>query len=63
MFKALRKRWWVALVVLGVMLIAPLSVSATTAPEALQIMAAVIEGILRAGRDAYCATGTVPLCP
>ena len=35
MLKFLRKKWWLFLVLLGVMLFLPLSVSAVTAPDAL----------------------------
>ena len=35
MLKFLRGRWWLALVLVGVMLVLPVAVSAVTAPDAL----------------------------
>ena len=57
------RRWWVLLLAVGVMLAFPLAVGAITAPEVLQVLEAVIQGVLTAGRDAYCALGVAPLCP
>ena len=61
--KALRRRWWVGLVVLAIVLVAPLSVSAATNTEIIAILNAVINGVVAAGRDAYCAAGVPALCP
>ena len=74
MLKFMGRKWWVGLILVGVMLILPFSVSAITMPEVLQILAKVIEGVIenvaegiegvgKAGRDAYCAAGISAFCP
>lgn len=52
-----------ALVLVVVMLFAPLSVVAATNADIIAILKEVIDGVVRAGRDAYCAAGVVALCP
>ena len=41
------KRWWLSLVIVGVALLLPLSVSAVTAPDALAGLKEAIDGLVR----------------
>ena len=63
----LRRRWWVAPIVLLIVLLFPLSVSAATDSQIILVLGKVIEGVvdgvIKAGRDAYCAVGVTALCP
>ncbi len=58
-----RRRWWLIFPVLGLVMLAPLPVAALTESEVLGVLGAVIQGILTAGRDTYCALGVAALCP
>ena len=41
----------------------PLYATAATNADIIAILKEVIDGVLRAGRDAYCAAGVIPFCP
>lgn len=60
----MKKRILVILAVLvPVMLLMPFTAAAVTNPEIISMMQAVIQGVLSAGRDAYCAAGVAAFCP
>lgn len=44
-------------------LLLPFSVAAATNADIIAILREVVDGVIRAGRDAYCASGVVQLCP
>ena len=59
----LLRRWWLLLVVLGVMVLAPISVAAITNSEVIAILNAGITGLRTLVQDAYCAAGVNAFCP
>ena len=58
-----KRLWFIVPVVLGALLILPLTAAAATNTEILALMNGVIQGILSAGKDAYCAAGVAAFCP
>ncbi len=52
----------VGVFIMALMVIAPFTVAAVTNTEAIAIMKEVINGVLRAGEQAYCASGVEILC-
>ena len=63
LIKFLAKKWWVFVIVLGFLAIAPISVAAATNPEIIAILKEVLASMRQAGQDAYCASGILALCP
>lgn len=53
----------IAIFVFLALLLTPLAVAGATNADILAILNATIDGILKASRDAYCASGVAPLCP
>jgi len=54
---------WIGLALALVLVLAPVGVSVATGSPALDRLTTVIEGVISAGRDYYCATGVTQLCP
>lgn len=59
----IRKWKWYFIAAIVIIMIFPLTLSAATNTEIIAIMKEVINGVLRAGQDAYCASGVAALCP
>lgn len=61
--RMLRRRWWVGLIVLLVMLLLPFTVSAATSTtDIISILNASIVGLVNLTKLAYCAAGVTALC-
>ena len=61
--KTLRRRWWVGLIVLALLMVLPFSVSAATSTaDIISIFNASLVGLVNLTRIAYCAAGVSALC-
>ena len=61
--KRLARRWWVVVMVLGVLAVLPLTAAAITNTEVIAILNAGIAGLRTLVQDAYCAAGVNAFCP
>ena len=61
--RTIRRRWWVGLVVVAFVMMAPFSVSAATNTDIIAILNAGITGVVELTKLAYCAAGIAALCP
>ena len=64
----LRRRWWVVPVTLLIIMLVPFSVNAAATDSQVilvlgKVIEGVVDGVIKAGRDAYCAVGVTALCP
>ena len=58
------RRWLIPGILVGILLaLLPLTAAAITDSQIISILGKVIEGVIDAGRDAYCAAGVSTLCP
>ena len=59
----MKARWrYVVLLAVLLTLLAPLYVTAASNPDIIAILKSVIDGVIAAGKDAYCASGVAALC-
>ena len=60
----MKKRLLITMMLVAVVAaMVPLIASAATTPDIISVMSEVMNGILSAGRDAYCALGVTAFCP
>ena len=64
MHKWLIRKWWIVIGTLVLVMILPISLAAATSDsQVILVLSKVIEGMIDAGRDAYCAVGVTAFCP
>lgn len=61
--RKIAKRWWVGLIVLGFLMIAPMSAAALTNSEVIAILNAAFAIVRSLTQDAWCASGVAAFCP
>lgn len=61
-------RHWKKFLVAGIVLVVsfavvPIASAAVSTPDVISVLGAVINGVIAAGRDGYCAVGVTAFCP